>query len=101
MAFERVCALAEVPPDSVIEVMVRGQFYAICNVKGAITALSGVCPHAGGPLGQGQISDGKIVCPFHMWAFECATGRHEFVTSLSVPAFAVQVRDGDVFVDLP
>lgn len=98
---ERVCAVADVPADSAIEVMVRGEAYAICNVNGRITALSGVCPHAGGPLGQGQISQGKIVCPFHMWAFDCATGRHEFAASLCVPAFAVQVVEGDVWVDLP
>lgn len=101
MALEWVCAVEDVPPDAVMEVMVRGAAYAICNVKGKITALSGVCPHAGGPLGQGQISEGKVVCPFHMWAFDCATGRHEFAASLCVPVFAVEIRDGGVFVDLP
>ncbi len=101
MAFERVCRLADVPPDSAIEVMVRHEPYAICNVKGTITALSGVCPHAGGPLGQGTISDGRIVCPFHMWAFDCATGQHEYVKSLRVPAFETRVEGEDVLIDVP
>lgn len=101
MALERVCALADVPPDSAMEVMVRGEPYAICNVRGTITALSGVCPHAGGPLGQGTISKGRIVCPFHMWAFDCATGRHEFAASLRVPSFETRVEGGDVFIDVP
>ncbi len=75
MPFERVCSLDELPPNSVLEVLVRDEPYAICNVNGEITALYGICPHAGGPLGQGQVEkSGRIVCPYHMWEFDCRDG---------------------------
>ncbi len=102
MPFERVCTLDELPANSVLEVVVRDEPYAICNVKGAITALYGICPHAGGPLGQGQIgAEGRVVCPYHMWEFDCATGRSAFVASMTVPTFPVKVEGESVFADLP
>ena len=102
MPFERVCTLAELPANSVLETMVRDEPYAICNVNGRITALYGVCPHAGGPLGQGQItSSGRLVCPYHMWEFDCATGRNAFVASMAVPTFPVKVEGNNVLADVP
>ncbi len=82
--------------------MVRGEPYAICNVNGRITALSGICPHAGGPLGQGQIdAAGHLVCPYHLWEFDCSTGRGVFMDSTPVPTYAVKVEGDDVLADLP
>lgn len=102
MPFERVCALAELPANSVLEAIVRDEPYAICNVNGKITALSGVCPHAGGPLGQGQItSSGRLICPYHMWEFDCVTGQNPFVPSIAAPTYPVKVEGEEVLADLP
>lgn len=102
MAFVRVCALSELPANSVLEVFVRDEAYAICNVKGTITALHGVCPHAGGPLGQGQIAaSGLLICPYHEWEFDCATGENAALSSIAVPSYLVKVEGEDVLADLP
>lgn len=101
MPFEKVATLPELPADSVIEVTVRGEPYAICNAAGNISALGGVCPHAGGPLGQGQISDGRVVCPFHLWEFDCRTGENDFDPNTRVPIYAVKVEGEDILADLP
>ena len=52
----KVARLSSLPPDSVTEVMVGGEFYAICNVNGAVRALSGVCLHRGRAAGTGTDS---------------------------------------------
>ncbi len=102
MAFERVCGLAELPANSVIEAIVRDEPYAICNVNGRITAMYGICPHAGGPLGQGRIGEsGRLVCPYHEWEFDCATGQNAVLQSIAVPIFPVKIVGGDVLADLP
>ena len=46
----------------------------IANVDGVIRALDNECPHRGGPLAEGMIEAGKVVCPWHAWAFDPATG---------------------------
>ena len=101
MPYIKVAALSEVPPDSVIEVSVGDSLYAICNVEGEIRALSGVCLHQGGPLGQGQVADGRIVCPWHAWEFDCRTGENSFDPGERVPTYPVKVEDGEILLQVP
>ena len=101
MPLVKVATLAQVPPETVIEVMVGHQPYAICYSGGEVRALSGVCIHRGGPLGQGQIHEGRIVCPFHLWEFDCRTGEYDYDPTKRVPTFEVQVEDGDIFLQAP
>jgi nitrite reductase (NADH) small subunit len=102
MPFERVCTLTELSSNSVLEAIVRDEPYAICNVNGAITAMYGICPHAAGPLGQGRIDEaGHLVCPYHEWEFDCATGRNVAVPEIAVPVFAVKIEGEDVLADVP
>jgi|SRR5579885_2477635 len=101
MPLVKVASLSALPKDSVMEVIVEGQPYAVCNVGGTLRALSGVCLHRGGPLGQGQIHDGRIVCPYHLWEFDCATGEYDSDPTLRVPTFEVKVEGGDIFLQVP
>ncbi|MBI3861737.1 MAG: Rieske 2Fe-2S domain-containing protein [Planctomycetia bacterium] len=42
---------------------------------GTFGAISGVCNHVGGPLGEGTLSDdGYVTCPWHHWQFQRLTG---------------------------
>ena len=101
MPLLKVARLEDVPPETVIEVMVGEQPYAICNTGGAVRALSGVCIHRGGPLGQGQIHEGRVVCPYHLWEFDCATGEYDFDPTKRVPVFEVRVEDGEIWLQVP
>ena len=67
----------------------------------AVRALSGVCLHRGGPLGQGQIHAGHVVCPYHLWEFDCATGAYDYDPTKRVPTFEVKVEDGDILLQVP
>jgi nitrite reductase/ring-hydroxylating ferredoxin subunit len=101
MPLIKVGTVAALPPDSVMEVVADGQPYAICNVGGTVTALSGICIHRGGPLGQGQIENGHVICPFHMWAFDCRTGAYDYDPSQAVATFEVKVEEGEIFLRTP
>jgi nitrite reductase/ring-hydroxylating ferredoxin subunit len=84
-----------------MEFMAGQQPYAICNIGGEITALNGICIHRGGPLGQGQIENGHVVCPYHMWAFDCRTGAYDYDPSRGVATCEVKVEDGDILLQVP
>lgn len=75
--------------------------YAICNVGGTLRALSGVCIHRGGPLGQGQLHDGRVMCPYHMWEFDCATGEYDYEPTRKVATYEVKLDGPDVFLMVP
>ena len=97
----KVGTLAQVPVDTVMEVMVGDQPYAICNVGGTIRALNGVCIHRGGPLGQGHLHEGHVVCPYHMWEFDCATGEYDYDPTKRVAVYEVRVDGGDIILQVP
>jgi nitrite reductase/ring-hydroxylating ferredoxin subunit len=101
MPYLKVANVEEVPHDSVLEVMVGQQPYAICHTGGAITALNGICPHRGGPLGQGQIHDGHVVCPYHLWEFDCRTGEYDLDSARRVATYEVRVEDGEILLQVP
>jgi nitrite reductase/ring-hydroxylating ferredoxin subunit/multimeric flavodoxin WrbA len=72
---------------------------ALTWVDGRFGAISGVCNHAGGPLGEGRIDGEYVVCPWHYWKFHARTGLGEpGYEDDAVPAWEVKVRDGRVLV---
>jgi nitrite reductase/ring-hydroxylating ferredoxin subunit len=74
---------------------------ALSCVDGEFGAVSGVCNHAAGPLGDGSLAGDYVVCPWHHWKFHRRTGEGEpGYEADRVPRHAVEVRDGHVFVDL-
>lgn len=101
MAFSKFASLAELPPGSLLEIMRGDDLYALCNVEGDVRALSGVCPHAGGPLGQGTLDGTLITCPYHAWQFESATGTCMLDDDMRIETYPVRIQNGDIFVDVP
>jgi nitrite reductase/ring-hydroxylating ferredoxin subunit len=101
MPLAHVGKVSGLPPGSVMECMVGEAPYAVCNVGGAIRALSGICLHSGGPLGQGQIHDGRVVCPYHLWEFDCITGEYDYDSTRRVATYAVKVEGDDILIEVP
>jgi len=97
----RVGKLAAFPTDSVTEVLIADSPYAVCNLGGKLSALSGVCIHRGGPLGQGQLHDGRVVCPYHLWEFDCRTGEYDYDPSQRVATYEVRLEGDDVLLMIP
>ena len=99
MAFVRVASLAELPPGSVMEARCGDGVFALCNHAGTVHALSGVCPHAYGPIGQGYLLDGFVVCPWHEWSYDCASGENSYDPAVRLDRFAVRVDGNEILID--
>ena len=73
---------------------------ALSYRDGVFGAVSGVCNHAGGPLGEGTLDGDYIVCPWHYWKFHRATGEGEpGYEEDAVPRHDVKVENGRVLVN--
>lgn len=72
----------------------------IANVNGTITAMDNVCLHRGGPLGQGVIEGGKIVCPWHGWQWDPATGAASHNPTVKIAVYPLKVENGDVMIEV-
>jgi nitrite reductase/ring-hydroxylating ferredoxin subunit len=77
-----------------VTLVVDGLATVLARVGGQLHALDSVCPHAGGPLGDGDLDDDAVVCPYHGWAFDLRTGACAVDPSLIVPVHHV-VEDVD------
>lgn len=99
MSWTRVAAVADCPPGSCLETVAGDRIVALFNVDGTFYALDGVCPHQGGPLGQGELTGCIVTCPWHGWQFDVRTGQHQLSPSIKQPCFPVRVEADAVLVD--
>jgi nitrite reductase (NADH) small subunit len=76
---------------------------ALCMLRSgdAVHAVEDRCPHRGARLSEGVAYEGcKVACPDHGWTIDLSSGEVELPERGRVRTFPVQVRDGQVLVDL-
>jgi nitrite reductase (NADH) small subunit len=99
--FVRVCLVSDLPsPGKVREFTAEGRSLCVANVDGTICVLDGTCPHEGGPLGEGSIEGGRVVCPWHAYAFDLRTGGNEDDPDLKAEVLDAKVENGELRVKL-
>ena len=98
--FVKVAELADLPPGKAISVESGGRSIALYNVGGAVRATAGVCPHRGGPLGEGDLDGGVITCPWHSFQFEVGSGKCLTNQALSLACHAVRIDGQEILVEL-
>jgi nitrite reductase/ring-hydroxylating ferredoxin subunit/multimeric flavodoxin WrbA len=92
-------AVDDLAQRPVQEILIGRSTVALTCRDGVFGAISGVCNHAGGPLGKGTLDGDYVVCPWHYWKFHCQTGVGEpGFEADRVPAYEVRVADGRVLV---
>lgn len=97
--FVRVCSQSELPAvGQVSEFVAGGRAYCVANVGGTIAVLDGVCPHEGGPLGEGIIEEGRVVCPWHGYCFDVHSGVSEQDPEVKAEVFEATVEAGELRV---
>jgi nitrite reductase (NADH) small subunit len=72
----------------------------IANIDGAYSAMENVCLHRGGPLGQGMIENGKVICPWHGWAWDPTTGQSAQNAGAKVAVYPLKIENGDVLIEI-
>jgi multimeric flavodoxin WrbA/nitrite reductase/ring-hydroxylating ferredoxin subunit len=95
-----VGAAAELAQHEVQEVLLNGRTRIALSCRaGEFHAVSGVCNHVGGPLGQGRLDCDYLVCAWHGWKFHRATGVGEpGFEADRVPRHEVRVAAGRVLI---
>jgi nitrite reductase/ring-hydroxylating ferredoxin subunit/DMSO/TMAO reductase YedYZ heme-binding membrane subunit len=97
--FIDACAVADIPENRARIVCISGERVAIFKYDGKISAISNVCQHQNGPLGEGKIVAGCITCPWHGYQYLPETGASPPPFVEKVPTFNVRVKNGRVWID--
>ncbi|MBD8869399.1 non-heme iron oxygenase ferredoxin subunit [Nocardioides donggukensis] len=100
MAFERACAVSEVPADEALGVTIGPLDLAIARDGEEFYALQDLCSHAAVALSEGEVVDCQIECWLHGSHFDLRTGKPtSFPATEPVATFPVEVRGEDLYVD--
>ena len=98
--FVRAASAAEVRSRGCTVVHLDGHTLALVAHAGHIYAVDNRCPHMGFPLDRGTVKDGILTCHWHHARFDLASGGTFDQFAGDVRAFPVELRDGDVWVNL-
>ena len=72
---------------------------AVVRNGAQLHAVSNVCSHQAGPLGEGRIVDGCITCPWHGYQFLPRNGRSPPPYTEKIPTYRLKVEGGRVLLD--
>lgn len=99
--FVRIAPESELPPEGEVrEFTSSGHTLCVARLNGALRVVDGSCPHEGGPLGEGTIEGGRVVCPWHGYAFDLVTGVNPDAPELTTKIFEAKVEGGALLVNL-
>ena len=97
-----IAPVSELPNGERLFVEIADKPIVIFNIADQIFAIGDVCTHDNGPLGDGDLEGHEIVCPRHGAKFDVRTGKATQMPAVEdIPAYPVQVRDGNIFVGMP
>ena len=98
VTFVRVAKVSDIPPGQGRVVVVQGRPVALFNLDGSLYALSNVCLHRGGPIGEGELDGTVVTCPLHGWEYDVRTGSNTINPAARLSTFPVRIEGDDVLV---
>jgi sulfoxide reductase heme-binding subunit YedZ len=94
-----VCGVDDIPDTRAMMACLSGERVAVFRNGDRLSAVSNVCQHQNGPLGEGKIVNNCIVCPWHGYEYVPETGASPPPFAEKIPTFRVRVDRGRVLVD--
>lgn len=97
--FKTIANKSEIPPGQGKIFEIDGNSIAIWNLSGNFYAFQSVCPHRGGPVGEGEMEGNVITCPWHGWSFDVTTGVSPINPAAKLTCYQVQVEGEQIKVN--
>ncbi len=91
----------DLPVGHVATVVVANRALCVTHTAKGYGVLDNRCPHQGGPLGEGQIEDGYVICPWHGYEYDPISGEPPEGYGDVATTFPHEVRGDGLYVELP
>ncbi|HUG19846.1 MAG TPA: Rieske 2Fe-2S domain-containing protein [Planctomycetaceae bacterium] len=95
----RAASVSEIPPGCSKELILEGRVLALFNVAGEFFAIDGICAHAGGPVGKGELRGNIVTCPWHGWQYDVRSGENCLNAAICQKKFPVSVECQEIFIE--
>ncbi len=99
-AFVDVGAHADLARDGRMAAKAGDNELALFLVGDEVHCTDGLCPHEGGPMAQGEVSNGVVACPWHGWTFRTKDGSPTDGNTCALRSYPVKVEDGRLLVSV-
>ena len=96
----RAGSLAVVEAGEPVLTSVGDKDIALFLCEGRVVATQGQCPHAQGPIHEGEVEGRTLTCPWHGWSFDLVTGLCNEDDSITIERYPVRIDGDDVMVAL-
>lgn len=96
----KVAGPNEIPDGGSKIITVEGRSIAVFRIKTQYFAITNQCLHRGGPLGEGEVRNYEVTCPWHGWKFNLSDGSFALIPTLKVKTYVVQENADGVFIEL-
>ena len=97
--FVKVCDIDDIADNRAKVVALNGERIAIFKYSNKLSAISNVCKHQNGPLGEGRIVDGCITCPWHGYQYLPHNGSSPPPFKEKVATYDVKILGKEVWVN--
>ncbi|MGB5818675.1 MAG: Rieske 2Fe-2S domain-containing protein [Saonia sp.] len=97
--WEYVCDINEIPEDRAKIFVVNKERIAIFKYNGKLSAISNVCKHQGGPLGEGKVVDGCVTCPWHGYQYLPHNGQSPPPFTEKIATYRLKKVGHEIYVD--
>lgn len=95
-----VCSVDDIAPNRARVVQVgAGERVAVFRHNDTVSAVTNVCAHQGGPLGEGKIVNGCVTCPWHGYQYHADKGQSPPPYSEKIATYKVRVEGRRVLID--
>ena len=79
---------------------VNGELISVFRQRdGTLFASQDRCPHRGGPLSEGVVGGGKVICPLHAHKFDLATGQGS-EPGECIKTYKIVEANGELFLQI-
>jgi 3-phenylpropionate/trans-cinnamate dioxygenase ferredoxin subunit len=93
---------SDLPNGERLFVEIDGRPIVVFNLGEQLYAIGDVCSHDDGPLGDGKLEDGKVICPRHGARFDLHTGKALSLPAVvDIPAYPVRIVRGEIEIGIP
>lgn len=89
----------EIPDNGAIIVNSGEERIAIFKYDGKLSAISNVCRHQNGPLGEGRIIEGLITCPWHGFQYRPHDGCAPPPFTEKVSTYDLRLEDSQIKIN--
>ncbi|HEX4132589.1 MAG TPA: Rieske (2Fe-2S) protein [Pirellulales bacterium] len=99
--FVTVAKVGAIPEGRGATFAVGERLVAVFLSGGQYHAIDDLCPHMGASLGDGEVHNGSVVCPWHAWRFRITDGAWTDNPKLKIACYEVRVEGDEIQVRLP